>query len=320
MTTMIFTKIQISKIRAQKCVWSLLLLLLFVPGKLKAQQDPQHTMYMFNAISLNPAYTGTRDALTAVLLHRRQWVDLPGAPNTTTFSLHSPIRETKVSLGVSFISDDIGPVNSNYINTYYAYRLPLGENLTLSLGINFGLYIYNASITTLSRTDALDDALNTDPNKTSPNGGTGLYLYSEKYYVGVAMPKIFQSDFEKERADMSEVERHLFITAGYVFQLNDDWALKPSLFSKFVLGAPMSQDFAAQVFYKNMFNLGVNVRINDAVSFMAAYNISPAVMVGYAYDVTTSDLSDFNDGSHEILISFDIDGIKRSKVASPRYF
>lgn len=300
--------------------WCTLLLLLATIAPAKAQQEPQHTMYMYNGISLNPAYAGLGDGLDAVLLHRRQWVQMDGAPNTTTFSIHSPIRESRVSLGASVISDRIGPVKSNYFNMYYAYRFPITETIKLSLGANFGIYTYNAAIMNLSRIDLIDNVLTSDQKKTSPNGGAGVMVHSHKFYVGFSMPKIFQTDFEKESDDMSEFKRHFYITAGYVFEIDEEWALKPSLFTKLVIGAPPSQDLALQVYYQNKFSLGTNYRFGDAVSFIASYYVKPQLMLGYAYDINTSALNQFNSGSHELMLTIDLGSLKKSRVTSPRYF
>lgn len=303
----------------------ILLIAIIVLGvqNLKAQQEPQYTQYMFNMMSVNPAYTGTREALNALLLSRLQWVGVEGAPRSHTFALHSPINNKKIGLGASIIADNIGPVTNTYINVNYAHRIQLNENITLSLGLKGGIYNYYVGLSDLQLNE-FDNSFTEDYKKNfQPNIGAGAYLYTKDYFVGISAPKLIQTDLEDAGSSddiASELKRHYFITGGYIFTLNSDWKLKPSVLSKMVEGAPPSLDITAQALYKDKFWLGSTYRVGDAVAVLFQMQVNRQLTVGYSYDVTVSGMSKVTNGSHEILISYDFAGFSNDKVKSPRYF
>ena len=287
-----------------------------------AQQEPLYTQYMFNTISVNPGYTGTRNSLSAVLLSRFQWVGLDGAPRTHTFSTHAPIKDLNMGLGLSVVSDDIGPVNNTFINLNYAYRINLTKKAILSMGIKGGIYNYYANL----RDVALGNN-NPDPSfqnnleqNFQPNAGFGLYLYSDKYYAGFSIPKLIESklsEFEYQGNVLNQLRRHYYIMAGYVFDASPEWKIKPSIIHKVVEGAPMSLDITAQTIYKEIYWIGATYRIGDAFALLASIQINKQLMVGYSYDMSTSALAAYNNGSHEILISYDLNLFKKNRLKSP---
>lgn len=291
-----------------------------------AQQEPLYTQYMFNTISVNPAYTGTRNALNAVLLSRFQWVGINGAPRTHTFSTHAPIKDLNMGLGFSIISDDIGPVSNTFINLNYAYRINITEKTILSMGIKGGIYNYYAGLQDVS----LGNNNNPDPSfqnnleqKLQPNAGFGLYLYSDRYYAGFAIPKLIESklsEFEYQGNVLNQLKRHYFIMVGYVFDASPDWKIKPSLLHKVVEGAPMSLDITGHTVYKETYWIGATYRIGDAFALLASIQVNKQLMVGYSFDMSTSSLASYNNGSHEIVISYDFDRLSKNKVKSPRFF
>jgi type IX secretion system PorP/SprF family membrane protein len=299
------------------------LLLGFGANKLKAQQEPQYTQYMFNMMSVNPAYAGTREALNALMISRLQWVGVEGAPRSHTFTLHTPFKEKKMGLGVSLIADNIGPVTNTYLNINYAYRVSLNEKMTLSLGLKGGIYNYYAGLSDVALNEQ-DNAFRQDYRKSfQPNLGAGAYLYTKEYYVGFSVPKLIKTELESIEAGdefSNELKLHYFITAGYVFELNNDWKLKPSILNKLVEGAPPSLDITAQALYQNRFWLGTTYRVGDAIAFLFEVQVNRQLVVGYSYDYTLSGMSNVSNGSHEILISYDFAGFSNDKVKSPRYF
>lgn len=276
-------------------------------------------MYMYNGISVNPAYAGTRNTLSVTALHRQQWAGMQGAPTTTSISVHMPIQFTNLSVGMSIVTDDIGPVSDTYANLFGAYKVNLGDELKLSFGMSIGVYNYKATLTELVTGDEYDDIAIEDYTSVSPNGGAGAYLYSDKFYVGLAAPKLFESDLSDLRTDAAEVKRHYYFSAGYIFHLSDRFALKPSVLSKYVAGAPWTQDFNAQLFIDDQFSLGMTYRINNAVAFMAGYHIANKWMLGYSYGISTNGLSTYNNGSHEVVLTFDL-RLAKSIVRTPRYY
>lgn len=288
-----------------------------------SQQEPQYSQYMFNMMSVNPAYTGTTEALNALWLTRTQWVGVPGAPVSHTFALHTPINEKRIGVGASIIADNIGPVKVFFTNLNYAHRFNLNEKLTLSLGLKAGFYDYRVNLTELQLNET-DLAFSENiMKKWQPNFGFGAYLYSDNFYAGASVPKLLNTDLDEAITTdeiSSELKRHFFLTAGFIFDLNPDWKIKPSILNKMVEGAPPSLDISAQALYKDKFWFGTTYRVGDALVLLMDIQINRQLMVGYSYDFTISGMSDLSDGSHEIIISYDFAGFSNDKVKSPRYF
>ncbi len=290
----------------------------------KAQQEPLYTQYMFNTVSVNPAYAGTRNAMNILALSRLQWAGLEGAPRTNSLTMHTPINNYKMGVGFSIVSDKIGPVNNFYFNFNYAYRVNLTEKMVLSMGIKGGIYNYKAGLDDLNVGSGTDASFNGNvEQKWQPNAGAGLYLYSDKWYAGFSIPKLIQTDLSGNQttaSNLSSLKRHYFLMAGYVFDINQDFKFKPSFINKVVEGAPPSTDVTAQVLYLNKYWLGATYRFGDALAFLANIQLNRQLMVGYSYDFSVSSLNHYNNGSHEIIISYDFDGFLKKKVISPRFF
>jgi len=303
----------------------ILILLLCLGANTKAQQEPLYTQYMFNTVSVNPAYTGTRNALNALFLSRLQWAGLEGAPRTYTFSMHTPIENYKMGIGFSLVKDNIGPVSNTYFNVNYAYRVNLTDDLILSMGIKGGIYSYYAGLKDvfLGNPD-VDQSFYSNISKTmQPNAGIGFYLYNQRFYAGFSIPKLIESsigDYEYDGTVLNSLKRHYYLMAGYVFDVNDNLKFKPAFIEKVVQGAPPSTDITAQFVYRGTYWLGATYRVGDAVAFIANIQVNRQLMVGYSYDYSTSSLATYNTGSHEIVISYDFDGFIKNKVKSPRYF
>ncbi len=298
-------------------------LLAFGATRLRAQQEPQYTQYMFNMMSVNPAYTGTSESLNALFLSRIQWVGIEGAPRSNTFAIHTPIKDKRIGVGASVIADNIGPVTNTYINLNYSHRFNLTENITLSLGLKGGIYNYYVGLSGLDLNEA-DNSFTEDFKKNfQPNLGAGAYLYAKDYYVGISAPKLFNTELESSGTGdgfKSELKRHYFLTAGYIYELNSNWKLKPSILNKIVEGAPPSLDITVQALYNDRFWFGTTYRIGDAIAALFQMQVNRQLTVGYSYDITISGMSNVSNGSHEILISYDFAGFSNDKVKSPRFF
>lgn len=289
--------------------------------KINAQQEPMYTQYMFNTLAVNPAYAGTRNALNLNTLTRLQWVGLEGSPKTFSVALHSPVNKRKIGLGVTLVTDEVGPVRNTYFTLNYAYRLKINDNLTLSMGIKGGLSNYHAGLSELKVNDPEDPRFQVDEKKLSPNVGVGFYLYSDKYYVGFSAPKLLETTVDEEyAASENELKRHYYIIGGYIWKINSHWIFKPSLLTKAVSGAPVSNDITMQFLYNDRIWMGAMYRIGDAAGLFLDVKINKQLIVGYGYDFSLNGLSGINSGTHEIMLSFDFDGFATSKVKSPRYF
>ena len=295
------------------------ILVLFISVGMKAQQLPQFTQYMYNTISINPAYAGNRDALSIIGLHRSQWVGIEGAPETQTLSIHSPLRNEKVGLGLSVINDNIGYEDYTYIYADFSYTINISENTTLSFGLKGGYSYYNLEEELL--VDVPDDPFfNGDTfNRWTPNFGAGLYLSSQDWYLGLSAPKFINND-NNELSDYVALEQvHYYLTGGYVFDLSEDVKLRPTTLLKYTDGAPLSVDISSTFIFNEKFYLGANYRIDDAVGAFVDFQVLPSFRIGYGYEYTLSDLQPYTSGSHEILLIYELRR-RNTKYKSPRYF
>ncbi len=309
-----------------------ILLFLVVLGlqTIEAQQDPQFTQYMFNTITVNPAYAGSRGQLSFAGLYRSQWVGLDGAPETFTFNLHSPIRNSRLGYGISVVNDNIGDgvVQETYLDGVVSYTLDLAREQKLSFGLNFGGSLLNLDFNGLRNFDQeVVDGNNVD-NSFSPNFGIGAYYHTNKFYLGLSVPDILESDFfDNAQRDansvnfLSQERLTFFLITGYVFDLNGDFKFKPALLTKVVGGAPLQVDVSANFLYADRFSFGVAYRWDAAVSALAGFQITEQLMLGLAYDRETTELgaTQFNDGSFEVFLRVEL--VKSFKrLVSPRFF
>lgn len=303
--------------------------LILVSLQSNAQQDPQFTQYMYNMSIINPAYaTADQGILNLGGLYRTQWVGIEGAPKTGTFFVHTPVND-KIEVGISFTNDNIGDVvQENNIYADFAYVLPVGVQGKLSFGLKAGFTFFDVNFNDFnlqSGGTSTDTAFNQDVNKTFPNLGIGAFYFTESYYLGLSAPNLLTTKhIENENGIKSTgvEDIHLFVTGGYIFDINDDLKLKPAFMAKSVRGAPLTVDITANILINEKIEAGLGYRLDDAISGLVSFRIAPELKIGYAYDFTTTNLGDFNSGSHEIFILFNVDlfGIKSGYDRSPRFF
>jgi len=300
---------------------SLLLIFIVLLGfqDMSAQQDPQYTQYMYNMNVVNPAYAGSKESLSITALYRKQWSGLDGAPETFTFSAHSPISD-KVGLGLSAIKDELGPISETNVYADFSYTLQVGENSKLALGIKAGATFHDVGLVGLDLQDPNDPFFSQDINNTYPNVGAGAFFYTDNFYLGLSVPNFLNSVHLDENALKygSEVN-HYFATAGYVFQVNDNFKLKPSVMVKSAFEAPVSFDGNLNALFYDKFEIGASYRLDDSFSGLVGFQINDNIRIGYAYDHIVSDLNVVADASHEVIITFDLFFNKRV-LRSPRYF
>lgn len=291
------------------------------------QQDAQYTQYMYNTLSINPAYAGSRDVLSFVGLYRTQWVGLDGAPDTFTASLHSPLGE-KVGLGLNITNDEIFITQETYVDIAFSYTLNLSDERKLALGLKAGGHFLNIDTNRLN-TGAFNpgDAeaeINID-NKFSPQFGVGIYYYTSKWYLGLSIPNMLETKhFDLNAANNNSFatakERiNLYLMAGKTFDLNDDLKFKPAGLLKAVDGSPLQVDLSANFLIKEKLTLGAAYRWSAAFSGMVGFQLSDKLMLGFAYDRETTELRQYNDGSFEFFLRFEF--LKRNnRMISPRFF
>lgn len=285
-----------------------------------AQQDAQYTQYMYNTINVNPAYAGSRGAMSIFGLHRTQWVGLDGAPITNAVSINTPINESKLGLGLSLVNDRIGPTNENAISADISYTVPTSETFKLSFGVKGTLNIFNLDINKLNPADQGDPQFQNLSNAMTPNFGAGVYFHSDKTYFGLSVPNFFETKRYDDNSVAVNTERmNFYFIAGHVFDLSYNVKFKPALLTKATEGAPLQVDVSGNFLINEKFVLGAAWRWDAAVSGMAGFQVTDSIFIGYGYDLETTRLRNFNSGSHEIFLRFEL--YKRhNKIVSPRFF
>ena len=295
---------------------------ILIVQQVSAQQDPQYTQYMYNMNIVNPAYAGMSEGLSIGALYRSQWVGLDGGPETFTFNIHSPVGK-QLALGLSVISDEIGPVNETNAYVDVSYTIPVGMETRLAFGVQGGFTFHDIAIAEnqISLVDLGDPFFASAINETTPNIGAGVYLYKpNRYYVSVSVPNILNGvHLDTNGTQIGSESEHLFGAAGYVFDLSENFKLKPHALIKYAFDAPVSYDINANVFMYDLVELGVGYRLDDSFSGMVNFQVLDNLRIGYAYDAIQSDLDIVTNSSHEVFINFDFNF--SSKVSrSPRYF
>ena len=290
--------------------------------QMNAQQDAMFTHYMYNTLGVNSGYAGSRDALTATLLHRTQWLGFEGAPQTQTLTLHSPVKNDKIGLGLSVINDKIGPTKTTSIYGDFAYRLTVSETAKLAFGLKGGINMYNNKISGLATEAGNDEAFQGDVTKTTPNFGFGIYYYTDKFYLGLSTPRLLETKLNESSA---VDKRHYFLIAGTVFDLTDNIKLKPTGFMKVTDGAPIEGDLTGTLIFNDKFRLGAMYRTGDALGLLLGLDITDQLSFGYSFD--WSYRSDWNNvektiqrTSHELMLRYDFIYKNEEKIRSPRYF
>lgn len=307
------------RIQQFKCI-TILLLLMLCNSTLWAQQDPQYTQYMYNPININPAYAGSRGVTSIFAVHRAQWVGLDGAPVTNAASLNAPVGKN-VGIGFSFVNDKIGPTDTNVLSGDFSYTLKVNDTYKLAFGIKGSLQLFNVDFTKLNIYDPNDPRFqNNINNELTPNVGTGAYLYSENTYLGLSVPNILQTEhYEHNDISVAKERFHVYAMGGHVFDLAYNWKFKPAVLAKVVQGAPLQLDLTANVLFNDKFTMGMAYRWDAAVSVLAGIQVTDGLFVGYTYDMETTKLAEYNSGSHEIFMRFELFK-KYEKVMNPRFF
>jgi len=290
----------------------------------KAQQDAMYTQYMFNTLAINPAYAGSRNVVSATALYRNQWTGIEGAPKTGTLTMDAPILNKRMGVGVQVFSDKLGITQTNGASLSGAYRIRM-DRASLSFGIqgNFSQYRANFTEVPLGSSPNYDPAFADNVSKFLFNVGTGVYYNSDKFYIGLSaqdiMPNKLTSYTANDIALGSKQALHVFLATGYVFPLNDDFKLKPSVLFKGVKGAPLEADINAALWIKDVISIGAQYRTSADIAAMIEIQATPQIRLGYSYDRSTTALQNFNSGSHEIMLRYEF-GFERGKILSPRYF
>jgi len=293
-------------------------LLLFSFNSLIAQQEAHFAQFTDNQLFVNPAYAGSNGMLNATAMHRQQWVGFSGGPQTSTFSFHSPLSYESVGLGLTAVSDQIGPLNQNMIYGDFSYSLKFNNNSRLSLGLKAGLNVISLNTSSLNTTQQDDPNLMLDArNQINPNIGFGLYYRSKNFFLGASSPKLFQNSYDGTGVNLEK--RHFFFNAGSVFDVNSNLKLRPIAQVKFTQGAPMSIDLSMTGIINQTYFIGAAYRYNAAAGVFIQYQVAPTLRIGVATELGLTQMRKYNDGTYELMLSYDISR-KLSGIKSPRYF
>ncbi|MCZ2277104.1 MAG: type IX secretion system membrane protein PorP/SprF [Bacteroidia bacterium] len=288
-----------------------------------SQQMPVLSQYMFNGLVLNPAYSGSKDFMSATLMVRKQWAGFEGAPVTQNASIHGPLKKKRIGLGLMISNDKIGITNQTDIYGSYAFHIPLQKG-KLSLGLQGGFSYFKSVFSELTYWDANDPVYQQlSLTNLQPNFGTGAYYYQEKLYAGFSIPQLLSYDsiqpinFYKET--IHHQARHFYLNAGYVFTINREFLIRPSFLVKYVLHAPVQYDINLNLLLSNIFWVGASYRSDDAIVAIFEYQVNRKLRIGYSYDYTLSRIRNLSSGSHEIMIGYDF-GYNILRMKTPRYF
>ncbi len=302
-----------------------LILLLSPLLTLQAQQYPLFSNYTLNSYGFNPAIAGSNTYWDARATYRTQWVGIDGAPTTQIVSAHGPIK--MLGVGGYFFNDSAGKIKRTGGTATLSYGLKFGEVGTLRAGA--GLNVFRFGLNSDANTNGTPEPLlMTDVATTVTDLTAGLYFHANNgFYIGVSDPQILRRNIDlisDEGADR-ELVPHYYFMAGYRMPLTENFALEPSVLVKSTDAAPLQYDLSLRAFFKNKFWLGGTYRQGAAASGMAGYDITPAISLAYAYDMTFNDLKESSSGSHEITFGLkfgipkdrDNDGVVDKKDECP---
>ncbi len=285
-----------------------------------AQQDAQFTQYMYNTININPAYAGSRGALSIFGLYRTQWVGLDGAPETSSFSVNTPINNSNLGIGLSLINDKIGPTNESTFSVDLSYTIQTSADFKLSFGLKATGDLFNLDVNKLNPADQGDPQFQNFDNVFKPNIGAGIYWHSSKAYLGLSVPNFIETNrYNDNDVAIYKNKINYYFMAGYVFDLGSDVKFKPATLLKMVEGAPLQADVSANFMFIDKLVVGVAYRWSAAVSSMVGFQISNALYMGYGYDWETTNLNKYNSGSHEIFLRYELFK-NNGKTTTPHFF
>lgn len=304
----------------------ILLLLIFLQplSVIFGQQETQFTQYTFNQALINPAYIGSIDYTNFQLSSRNQWVGFPGAPKSNALTIAYPFKYFSSAVGLTAMHDNVGPLNNTLITLGYSHTINVSSKLKLSMGLRGGANMYSANLDQLQTNDSNDDVLQRGTvQHSSFTVGAGIFLYSSKWYLGLSVPKLVTNSFSFNGDDdiyNLKEQNHIYLISGYVFSLSgENFKLKPSVCLKKVQNVDPTIDISLATMLYNTFSVGGGIRNPDTFFAFVQVAAGKNLKLGYAYDFSKSQLSNFSKGSHEIVLGLNLYR-DATKIHSPRFF
>jgi type IX secretion system PorP/SprF family membrane protein len=279
-----------------------------------AQQRPLQSLYMFDPLLVNPAYAGTHVQLSGTAIYRNQWVNFDGAPKTLTASIHSGFRKARVGVGVLFANDKIGVHSDNSVYGIYSYKIPLSKRKNAGV-ISFGLQAgFNSLKSDYFKTNPRDGAEIGVISKFNPNFGAGVFFRGTNVYAGLSVPyllnnrtlDVIDAEFDSVINAAGKQQRYYYLMGGISKKLSPNLKWMPSTLIRLQENAPLSFDINNMFVLYDIVGLGFSYRLNDSLVGLFELQINDNFHVGYAYDITTSDIRLYSNGSHEIMINYRI--------------
>jgi len=304
----------------------ILICLVIVSSALHAQQDALFTQYMYNKLEFNPAYAGSSEVFSLNMIYRFQWVGIEGAPRTFAFTVHTPLRDPHIGLGLSAYRDELGPsVDYNVMGTF-AYRI-IFPSSKLCFGISGGIKYFAIDWNALNPKDAGDIELTSQVNnKVVPDADFGIYYYGKRYYAGLSSKHLLENQVDVSSApsdgklNFTRLLRHFYLMSGVVIPLSKDIVFTPSALLKYVQNAPLQLDVNASFVLNGILTLGASYRTDNAIGLLIEIYLPKGFSIGYSYDIWFNALQASNQGSHEIRLGYDFDLFGKNRMLSPRYF
>ncbi len=274
-----------------------------------AQQLPLYSQYMFNTLEINPAYAGFKQSMHFTTIFRKQFNGIRDAPQTALVSFDMPIGDTKLGFGVKLVDDKISVTKTMGAQGSLSYRIE-GDNSDLAFGLQIGALNYSANLTELNVTDPGDPVFAQDLNTLVANFGTGIFYNTDKFYAGLSIPNLVRTHLKETNIALDQYNvkqnAHMYLNAGMLIDLNDNFILKPSFLLRGVKGIPLNYDINANVFFKDLASVGLSYRSHSAVVGLMDVRVLPQLRLGYAYDHNVGRLSPFAKGTHEIILRYHI--------------
>jgi type IX secretion system PorP/SprF family membrane protein len=284
-------------------------LMLSIVGS-QAQQLQQYSQFFMNDFAINPGIAGLRDNIEVRSNNRYQWEGITDAPRTYTLSLNVPMADENIGLGAYIFTDIVGPTRRIGFQAGGAYHLPLSDNMRLGIGFSVGLLEYSIDGEKISLAEEGDQALlNLLGTTRVVDAKVGLILNADNFYVGFSIPQIAQNNldiYDGSSAGSSTLATHYYMTAGYRFDINEDYTIEPNVMVKYVDPVPVKADFSVRGIWKEMLWLGASYRNNDAFVAMIGFKFYDKILVGYSHDFSTTDIKNYSTGTHEIMMGLDI--------------
>ena len=300
----------------------LYILLLCYPLFTEAQLHTLSDQYVFNGLAINPAYSGSEDALSATLMYRSQWVGFKGAPKTLTAAIHSPLGNEHVALGLLVLNDQIGVNSETSIMGNYAYLIEMGEG-KLSFGVGVGVTLLDVDWNKLEATDFNDlELLESSEQLANPNFSAGIYYHSKKLFYGISIPFFLSYAYSSStkkidlKNDISQYNYHLI--GGYTFDVNPTLKIQPSALIKYHADNAFQVDVSSMFIMYDKIWMGLTYRSNDAVASIFQLAITNQVRVAYSYDFDISKTGSYHRSSHEVMLKCVLDF--RARVVGPKRF